>query len=225
MGLRSWGEDEENMFQYIGTLGVTITLTCTLLLILPVQGREAVTGMNFWLHLITPVLTVVLFQCVETGVSFRRREMLRALIPYWGYMLVYFLMVVVGEENGGWEDIYYTRAFWPAWVSAILMFLLGLGEAALLRWVHDRRAKAARTRLTRAWREDLSPTELKIEAFGLGRYMAAHSDLSGVALPMDILGLMSERCGVPVYDLTRAYVKGACDELAARSPRKEDGGG
>lgn len=205
------------MFQYCGASGVLITLTSTLIFILPLRGAAAVTGMNFWLHLVTPVLTVILFECVETGAFFRLRDMLLALIPYWTYMLVYFLMViVVGEENGGWADIYYTAAFWPAWVSAIMLFALGLGEAALLRYIHNRRARESRGRMTGLWKDDLDTVELKIEAFGLGRYMADHSDETSAAIPLDIFRMMSERYHVPVYDLTKAYLKGVCDIMAEK---------
>ena len=200
------------LFQYCGALGVFITFTSAVLFILPVSGIKAVTGMNFWLHLVTPILTVLLFGCVETGVLFSRKEMFIALIPYFSYMAVYFVMVIlVGKENGGWDDIYHTASFWPAWISAVMMIALGLGEAALLRFVHNRRARQSQARLTALWTDDMEPVELMIEAFGLGRYMAGHSDESSTPIPLDILKMMSERYGVPVYDLAKAYLKGVCD--------------
>jgi hypothetical protein len=214
------------LFQFCGALGVAITMTTTLLLILPVSGAAAVTGMNFWLHLITPTLTIVLFECVEAGIFFTRREMFIALIPYWVYMLTYFLMVIIiGEDRGGWKDIYYTQAFWPAWISAIGMFALGLGEAALLRYIHNLRGRRSIAGLTRMWTEDLDPVTLKIEVFGLGRYMGEHCDANDVTVPIDIFEMMAGRYGVEEYELAKAYVKGVCDSMAEKQTRPEKTGG
>jgi len=135
---------------------------------LPTQGSDAVTGTNFWLHIIAPAFTVVLFECVETGVAFTRRDMLLAMIPFGLYMAVYFVMVVlVGEERGGWSDFYMTRVFWPAWVSALLMLAVGVAVSLGLLFVQNKRAAQSWERIARMWSEDLEPTQLLIEAFGL----------------------------------------------------------
>ena len=52
--------------------------------------------------------------------------------------------------------------------------------------------------------------------FGLGRYMADHSDENSVAIPLDIFRLMSERYGVSVYDLAKSYLKGVCDMMTEK---------
>ena len=210
-------------FQYVGAFGVAITLLSTLCLIIPVEGLKAVQGMNFWLHLITPVLTIVLFQCVETGVAFTWKNTLIVLIPYWCYMAIYFIMVVVlGEENGGWTDFYYTMSFWPVWISALLMFLLGLIVATALRFVQNRRAKQSRDRVARLWMDGIEPTALKIEAFGLGRYMGKHCDKSEMTVPLDIFEMMEERYDISIEELTRAYIKGVSDSLAERKGKKKE---
>lgn len=76
-----------------------------MVIILPVQGITAVTGTDFWMHLIVPVCNVILFQCVETGISLTRKDTVIAQIPYWLYIIVYYVEVfVIGKENGGWGD-------------------------------------------------------------------------------------------------------------------------
>lgn len=205
------------IFQYCGAVGVMITMMTALLIILPLQGRAAATGMNFWLHLVTPVLTVSLFQCVESGIFFSWKDLILSMIPYWTYMLVYFIMVIViGKENGGWEDIYYTQYLWPVWVSAILMLVLGVCVALLLHIIHNLITRQSLKYVSRMWRTDMEPLELKIEAFGLGRYMGAHCDESGVTVPLDIFCMMSERYGISEYELARAYMKGVCDMIGKK---------
>ncbi len=206
------------LFQYAGAVCVAVTMVSSLALILPTQGIGAVTGPNLWLHIVTPALTVVLFQCVETGVAFQRRDMLFALAPYWTYMTVYFVMVIViGKERGGWSDFYMTAAFWPAWVSVLLMLGVGAAVAATLRAVQNRRAAQSWRRIAGMWSDDLEPTQLLIEAFGLGRYIGANCAESELTVPIDIFTVMEERYGVSVEALTKAYVKGAADARKERS--------
>ena len=201
------------LFQFSGAVCVSITMVSALALILPIQGPEhAFSDYNFILHVLTPLATVVLFQCVESGVSLTKREMLLALIPYWLYMLVYLVMVVLLRR---WKDIYSTTVYLPFWVSALIMLVLGLAVAAVLRLIQNRRARQTRARITRLWDAGLDSVELKIEAFGLGRYMGQHCE-NELAVPLDIFTDMSERSGVPMEELIRAFVRGAADSIAER---------
>lgn len=203
------------LFQFSGAICVTITLVSTFLFILPTQGfANGLAGMSFWLHLVCPLLTVVLFQCVETGVSISNREMLKTLIPYWAYMAVYFVMVyLVSPDRGGWTDLYMTKEYLTPWINAPMMFLLGLLAALVLRLIQNRRARASRQRITRLWSEDMEPVELKIEAFGLGRYMGNRYRESEVPVPMDIFEMMTERYDIALPELIQAYTKGVMDGM------------
>ena len=206
------------LLQYAGANCLAITLVSTLTIILPTQGVEAVSGTNFWLHIITPALTLILFQCVEAGVVFKRPELLLTLIPYWVYMAVYFLMVIlIGEENGGWSDFYMTQAFWPAWVSALLMTTIGFLVSTILLIIHNKRAEQSWKQVKKMWSDDLEPTQLLIEAFGLGRYMGAKYTDGELAIPLDIIMVMSKQYDIPLDQLTKAYVKGALDAFEERN--------
>ena len=205
------------LFQYSGATCVAITMVSSIAIIMPTQGISKMMGANFWLHLITPLATVILFQCVETCIKLYKRDMLIALTPYWCYMAVYTIMVVViGKEDGGWSDFYKTMAFWPAWVSMLLMLAIGFAVAAVMRLVHNKHAKRSRLRIARSWSKDLSPMQLRVEAFGLGRYIGAHCSIEELTVPLDIFTMMSEQYDIPVEDLTKAYVKGAIDAINER---------
>ncbi len=208
------------LFQYAGANSLAITLVSALTIILPTQGVGAISGTNFWLHIITPALTIILFQCVETGVSFKRPELLLTLIPYWVYMAVYFFMVIIiGEKNGGWSDFYMTQAFWPAWVSALLMTAIGFIVSTVLLIIHNKRTAQSWERVKKMWSEDLEPAQLLIEAFGLGRYMGAKYTDGGLAIPFDIFRVMSKQYDIPLDKLTKAYVKGALDACEERNSK------
>lgn len=201
------------LLQYSGAVCVAITMISTLLIIIPTQGvEEGLTGMNFWLHLISPLLTVILFQMAETGVSITRREMFLALVPYWIYMALYFVMVyLVDSQQGGWADIYNTKGILPPWAVALMMFVLGLVTAIVLRWIQNRRARSSRERIVRLWDKKMDSTELKIEAFGLGRYMGLHGSGGELSVPLDIFEMMAERYDVTLPELIRAFTRGALD--------------
>lgn len=206
------------LFQFSGATCVSITMVTSLCLILPIQGSIAIAGTNFWLHVVTPLAAVILFQCVETGVRISKREAILCLIPFWVYIVVYYIMVViVGEENGGWSDIYMTQAFWPAWVSIILFLILGFGMAMAMRAIHNLRAKQFWQRVSRYWNEDTLPEEMLVEAMGLGRYIGKRmsSDVE-LTIPINLFEKMSERFGIPVDRLINAYIYGALDSMSEK---------
>ena len=187
------------VFQYAGTTNVVLTMIISLAFILPTQGARAMSGANFWLHLITPACTFLLFRCVETGIAFTRRDLIFSLVPLCLYTFVYFIMVIViGKDRGGWSDFYMTGVFWPTWVSALIVLSVGSGISAVLLLFQKRRAAKNRQRIARAWSEDLEPTQLLIEAFGLGRYIGAHCSVEELTVPLDIFSMMQHKYGVPV---------------------------
>ena len=206
------------LFQYAGATCVAITMIASLVLILPALGAESMRGANFWLHIITPVSTIILFLCVETGVVITRKALAAPLIPYGAYALTYTVMaVIIGEEKGGWSDFYMTAAFWPAWVSFILMLGVGVCIAQIMRWIHNQRAKQSLRRIAKMWSSDLDRTDLLIEAFGLGRYIGAKCTAEELTVPLDIFAMMERQYGVSVEKLTKAYVKGALHAMEDRN--------
>ena len=205
------------LFQFAGAVCVTITMVIALGLILPTRGaRQAFDRFNLWLHVVTPLATVVLFLCVESGVSLTKRDMLLAQIPYWAYMLVYLIMVSL---LGRWKDIYSVTVFMPIWATIPFVLAVGMAVAVVLRRVQNRRTAQSWNRIARMWSDDLEPTQLLIEAFGLGRYIGAVCDPGELTVPLDIFKAMAERYDVPLEKLTKAYVKGALDAVEEKTKK------
>ena len=205
------------VFQYAGVSCVAITMVTAMLIILPYKGISAFHGSDFWLHLITPLLAIVLFASVETGIILKRIHIVIAQIPYWLYMTVYFVnVVIIGKENGGWNDFYHTTDIFPWGLSLILMLTIGLAVTAVMRLIHNKYAVKSIKRLTMNWGEHMDRTELCIEAFGLGRYMGIHSDYCDLVIPIDVFCMMADRYDVTVGELSKAFVKGAVDAIKER---------
>ena len=210
------------LFQYAGATCVAITMVTTLLFIWPTQGSMAVTGTNFWLHIVTPFLTVVLFQCVETGITFNKLDNMHALVPFWTYMIVYFIMVVcIGKDHGGWSDFYMATAYTPAWLSMLAMLILGYAVSRALRYIQNKHAERSWEKISALWTDDLDEIELLIESFGLGRSIGRKCSGSELTIPLDIFILMSKRYNIPLEKLTNAYVRGALDSYQEKQNRMQ----
>ena len=193
-----------------------------LLVILPVNGDDAVTGINFWLHLVTPLLTVILFLCVETSVLYTRRDTALIHVPYWAYLVVYWVMaILIGEEKGGWRDFYNVRMLRSLWILLPILLLLGYFVAIILRRLHNYRARKGMKRISGMWSKDLEPIELKIEVFGLGRYMGAQYQGDERSMPFDIFEIMTKRYDVTMEELTRAYIRGFLDSSEEKRKRNK----
>lgn len=198
------------LFQFSGTVCVIITMITSLALILPTQGIEqALAKYNFWLHIVSPLATAVLFQTVESNVSVSKKDVIICMIPYFIYIVIYFINVIILKV---WKDIYGTTRYFPFIVSLIGMLCVGFGIAFGLRLIQNYRVKESQKRLSKLWSADLSPVEIKIEAFGLGRFMGQRSD-NEIEVPIDIFRLLSEKYNIPLEDLTKAFIKGATDSI------------
>ena len=203
-----------SLFQYAGAVSVFITMFCALTIISYTLGPVfAFTEDNFWLHLVNPVLAIILFLLVETDQKLTKRDAVLSLIPYWIYVIIYIIMVVyIGEERGGWEDIYNATSTVPLWIVFNLLILIGFAASIILRKLHNLIVDRSLKDLTSRW-EGYSSVELRIEAYGLGRKLSRRLDKNEIVVPIDIFRMMAQKCDVSIEDLTRAYIKGVEDGM------------
>ena len=111
-----------------------MTLDFALLILLPRMGNVAVTGMNLGLHVVCPILTIILFLCIENSRILTYVDSLLSLIPYFLYATIYFTMVVALKK---WRDIYglVDRLGPIGAIAAMTFFALSL--SAVLRIIHN----------------------------------------------------------------------------------------
>lgn len=204
-----------SLFQYAGAVSVFITMASTILIIIPTEGiHQAFKGANFPLHLVTPISAIVLFLMVETGHIITKKETVLAQIPFWAYGLVYvYMVVIVGKEHGGWEDIYQLTTALPTPISISLVLAIGYAVAVTLRVAHNYFVERSVREMTAHWDDGVTGPEMRVEAFGLGRYVAKRVDRTEIPIPIDLFELMASRCDVSVEQLARAYTKGVLDSL------------
>ena len=96
------------LLKYVGTVSVTVTFVTVLVFLAPSQGFKAMFGgTGFYMHLIGPVLAVLSLCLSENVYPLSFVQAMLGLLPTLIYGIIYLiLVVVVGEEKGGWPDLY-----------------------------------------------------------------------------------------------------------------------
>ena len=130
---------------YMGVTAVALTFLVSLFILSPAKGFVLIfTGSRFFLHGVCPILAIVAFCFFMSEKRLTIRDSLLALIPVLIYAAVYYVMVVVvGEEKGGWNDFYGFLTRLPMWIpmTAImpLTFLIATGIRVLHNRSYDKR--------------------------------------------------------------------------------------
>jgi hypothetical protein len=127
------------VFMMTGTTAVALTFLVSLFVLSPVKGFVLIfTGSRFFLHGVCPILNIIAFCVFITSHKVTVKQTLFSLIPVAIYAIVYFVMVVViTEENGGWNDFYGFATRVPFWIPAILILPLTFGIATLIKLWHN----------------------------------------------------------------------------------------
>ena len=130
---------------YAAVTAVALTFLVSLFILSPAKGFILIfTGSRFFLHAVCPILAVVAFCFFMTQKDLGILDSLFSLIPVLIYAGVYLVMVgVIGEENGGWNDVYGFVTYVPWWAAAAgimpVTFLISTGIRVLHNRARDRR--------------------------------------------------------------------------------------
>lgn len=196
------------LLHYSSTLCTTLVFVFAVCFISFYDPVMAFGGYNFNLHVVCPILILIAFFLVEANHSFTARDTFTCMTPVFVYAAVYLYNVVIVKR---WEDFYHFTSFIPFYFSLILMLLLAYGIAFLIRILNNRKNALYRKRLMEKWDDDLDEVAIKIEVYGLGRYMGLSGQSSNVTMNLDILMDIAEKYGIKLEGLTRAYGKGVID--------------
>lgn len=205
---------------YIATVSIAIMMVLVLSIISWVSPNSAFGGSNTLLHVICPVLILVSFFQIETGYSYTLRDRILGVIPFFIYEIIYFIEVVlIGEANGGWPDIYRATEYIPPVLTASGLLAAAFLISSLIALASGRLTKRRKKKMFSHWKEIEDPIELKIEAYGLGIMTGKSGEKSGVHLPLDILEELSARSGMPLSEMIRPFMKGLEIGLNEREPQ------
>ncbi len=171
--------------------------------------ERAYGGPGLFTHLICPLLVIVSFFQIESGYKYKLRDCLMACVPFTIYVIVYFIMVVIiGEDNGGWPDIYGITGIMPPLISSVILLVIALVTSLLISRISNFLTEKRNDKLFLYWNKDVQPVEASIEAYGLGTMMARGMGKEGAQIPYDILEELAKRYDVNLSDLLKSFVKG-----------------
>ena len=205
------------VFHYVATTSIAIMMVFVLSVISWVSPEDAFGGSNIVTHVFCPILILILFFQMENGHRLTLKDRMLGIVPFVVYMVVYFIEVIlIGEADGGWPDIYQIREHMPIALAIPLSLILALGVSTVIALLSNYLTGKRNKKMFMFWREDMDPVEVRIEAFGIGRMAAQSGEKNGFQIPYDILTYLAQRYGLETEDLFKPFVKGLMTELKYR---------
>ena len=181
---------------YAGVTAVALTFLVSLFILAPVKGFLLIfSGSRFFLHGVCPVLAVLAFCFFMSQKRMGFWDSLFALIPVIIYAAVYFVMVVViGEENGGWNDFYGFATFIPWWVSAIALVPISLLIATGIRALHNRSRDRRKAEETAFFTETFAGADVRKIVAAMARSRSSAKVLD-IVVPTRVISILIKYSG------------------------------
>ena len=184
------------VLMHMAVTAVALTFLVSLFILAPVKGFELIfSGSRFFLHGVCPVLSIVTFCCLICSHLVKLKESYLALIPVLIYTIVYLMVVLIGEENGGWNDFYGFVTRVPLWVSLTLIMPITFGIATLLRLGHNKCCLNRRAKDAEYYRQDYSGTDLRKAVEEMARSRKKELKMKNIVIPTQVIGFMIEYGG------------------------------
>ena len=198
-------------FFYAGVLAVTLTFVISLCLLSPVKGFVLIfTGSRFFLHGLCPILSIVAFTVFISDHRVRIFESLLALIPVFIYALIYVVMVfIIGEQNGGWEDIYSFNKFLPWYVMACLILPATFGLSVALGKLHNISNAKMKADEAEFFKNLSQSDELEDIVVNMAKVHKKFNKLSDIVIPRRIISIIAneKNCSEKIPELCALYLK------------------
>ncbi|MBR0161307.1 MAG: hypothetical protein IJQ02_08530 [Oscillospiraceae bacterium] len=199
------------VFAFAGVTAVTLTFLISLFILSPVKGFHLIfSGSRFFLHGVCPILAFLAF-CFfmsEQRVSFQDANI--AVFPVLIYAIVYFVMVVViGEEKGGWNDFYGFATRIPLWISVVLVMPLTFGISSMIRFLHNRSYRKRKEEEAAGFEEAFHNADLRSVVKNMAREQSAVIRNLDILIPKRVISIMLEHSdsGCTLDELCELYLK------------------
>ncbi|MGX8692697.1 MAG: hypothetical protein ACSW8E_02955 [Clostridia bacterium] len=185
------------VLMHVAVTAVALTFLVSLFILAPFKGFVLIfTGSRFFLHFVCPVLSMVTFCCFICSHLIRPKESPLTLIPVFLYAVVYLVMVVlIGEEHGGWNDFYGFATRLPLWIPCVLILPLTYGIALLLRLGHNRSCLRRRDLDAKLYREAYTGADLGQVVEEMARSRRQELRTKRLVIPAQLIGYMIENSG------------------------------
>ena len=195
---------------YAAVTAVALTFLVSLFILSPVKGFVLIfTGSRFFLHGVCPLLAMAAFCFFMTQKELKFKDTLFAMIPVLIYAVVYFVMVVVlGEEKGGWNDFYgfATRVSWKITAAAImpLTFLIATG----IRVLHNRARNRRKAEETAFYTQAFADADVRRIVAAMARSRSSAKILD-IVIPTRVIQVLLKFSGsdCTIEEASQIYLK------------------
>lgn len=206
------------VFLHTGTTAVALTFLISLAYLTPVKGLDfSFGGSNFFLHGVCPILTMASFMFFISDHRVTIKESLWTLVPVIIYGSVYAVMVIViGEDNGGWSDFYGFATKIPAWISLTTVLPITYIVSTALRLKHNHLYKSRKRKeavLYQQYFENIDARALIAEA---GRSRATVQKVRDIVVPARVIELVIQNSDCTLDEGCQIFLNAYLNALKAK---------
>lgn len=184
-------------FLLMGVTAVGLTFLVSLCVLAPVKGFVLIfTGSRFFLHGLCPVLAIIAFCFIITNHVISIKESLIALLPVMLYAMVYYFMVeILGPDNGGWDDFYgfFTRI--PSWISLLTFMPLTFGVATVIRLLHNRSCRRHMQWMAALINAEFSDKTIREQIVYVAEGRRNEKKTGNIVIPVPLIAAMIKNSG------------------------------
>jgi len=199
------------VFVFAGVTAVMLTFLISLFILSPVKGFVLIfSGSRFFLHGVCPLLAFVAFCFFMSAQRVSLADQLVALVPVLLYAVLYYVMVVViGEENGGWNDFYGFATHLPLWIPVTFILPLTFAISSLIRFLHNRSFRRRKEAEAAYFKETFGGTDLRNIVGAMARLHASTVKTLDILIPRRVISIMLENSGedCTLDELCEAYLR------------------
>ena len=177
-----------------GVTAVTLTFLVSLCILAPFKGFGLIfSGSRFFLHGLCPVLAAVAFCLFMTEQDISLGQSLITLIPVFAYAALYFVMVVlIGEENGGWNDFYGFATYVDIRIPLACILPLTFIITTVLRLIHNKRRNRRKTAEAEFYKKTFKDLDLRELVGAMARFHKGNAKGRDIIIPGRVIGIMDD---------------------------------
>ncbi len=185
------------VFAFVGVTAVTLTFLISLFILSPVKGfRLIFSGSRFFLHGVCPVLAFIAFCFFMSAQRVSFNDQIIALVPVLLYAVLYYIMVVViGEENGGWNDFYGFATRLPLWIPVTLIMPLTYAISSLIRFLHNRSFRRRKEKEAAYFKEVFGDADIRKIVGAMARLHCSTIKTLDIIIPRRVISIMLGNSG------------------------------
>ena len=197
------------VMHYISVSSITIMMAFVVIFISWIAPNDAFGGSNLITHVFCPILILISFFQIENNYIYSVKDRFIGCIPICIYIVLYFFeVVVIGEKNGGWPDIYHIQDYTSPAIAMCIVFVLGLSVTWIIASISNYFTKIREKKMFKYWKKDVDVEDAKKEAYRIGNMMSKIKDKNCIDIPLDILECIAKKSNQNINDLVMSYIKG-----------------